>query len=161
MLQISCITVEDILNIEQSTRGQSTSRRWHEEHQKRITASNFGKICKAKRVDMDQLARSLIQRPTLHTGPILRGKKYESVALEKFEGATGLKTAKCGLFVNREHPYLAASPDAVFGQTIPVEIKCPFVSRNKNIDTVTVPYLMQNDGPWTVSTIIITRYKDK
>lgn len=66
--------------------------------------------------------------------------------MEKFEGATGLKTAKCGLFVNREHPYLAASPDAVFGQTIPVEIKCPFVSRNKNIDTVTVPYLMQNDG---------------
>ena len=41
------LTIMDIAAIERATVGQSSRRRWHEERYGRLTASNFGKVCKA------------------------------------------------------------------------------------------------------------------
>jgi hypothetical protein len=41
---------------------------------------------------------------------------------------------------------LAASPDGVINGDELVEVKCPYVNRNKMISTLTVPFLIQDDN---------------
>lgn len=60
------------------------------------------------------------------------------------------KTARCGMFVNPECPYLAASPDALLGTDEVVEVKCPYTARDRVISVVSVPYLKHVDGRLTL-----------
>ncbi|KAJ8882108.1 hypothetical protein PR048_018596 [Dryococelus australis] len=48
-------------------------------------------------------------------------------ALQELEG---IEVRKCGLFVDIEHPFLAASPDRLIGDTGVVEVRCPLVACN-------------------------------
>ena len=67
--------------------------------------------------------------------------KHEQVAIDKYEETlknkhTNFQVRKCGLFVNDQFPYLAASPDALVscdccGSGV-VEVKCPFIYRDRN-----------------------------
>lgn len=53
-----------------------------------------------------------------------------------------MQTKKCGIFVSKSHPFLAASPDAVIDEHRLVEIKCPYTAKKtKEISEETVPYL--------------------
>lgn len=38
----------------------------------------------------------------------------EKIAKSKFEEHTGIKVRDCGLFIDQEYPYLAASPGLCF-----------------------------------------------
>jgi hypothetical protein len=38
---------------------------------------------------------------------------------------------QCGLFVSIDFPYLASSPDGLLSQDDIIEVKCPYVSRDK------------------------------
>ena len=58
---------------------------------------------------------------------------------------TSFNTSQCGLFVCSEHPFLASSPDRLVDINGIVEVKCPFVSKDRPITTVTVPYLKLRD----------------
>ena len=42
---------------------------------------------------------------------INHGKRYEGVAIERYEALSKVLTNECGLFVSIETPYLADSPD--------------------------------------------------
>ena len=77
---------------------------------------------------------------------ILHGRKYEHVAVEKFEARWGIKTEPCGIFVSQTHPQLAASPDRIVDQDTVLEVKCPYARRAKLISSETVPYLKESDG---------------
>ena len=47
---------------------------------------------------------------------------------------TSTEVRKCGLFINPDFPFLAASPDGVIeSNDEKVEIKCPYNGRNKKI----------------------------
>ena len=85
--------------VDRSTRSQGTSKTWQEMTPHHITSSNYGTVCKASgRRDVDGLTDTL----TTHcTTAILRGRKYEFVAIERFEALRGVKTIKCGLFISR------------------------------------------------------------
>ena len=121
------VTGDDIRRIEEETRKQSSSPHWFEEREWRITASRFGDISHmTDRRDRLKLSKSLTSRQILSTQPILHGKIYENVAIEQFEKETGHKVEKCGLFVDEQHPYLAASPDGLVGKEFVVEVKCPY-----------------------------------
>lgn len=139
---VTRISKEEAITVELCTRGQASSKRWHEERHLRLTSSHFSEICKAtEKKNMVSLAESLATSKDLKTAPILHGRKYETVAVEQFEHLTGLKTAKCGLFVCLLHPFLAASPDRVISEDSIVEIKCPYTAKDREISSVTVPYL--------------------
>lgn len=127
------------------TRGQAGNKLWKEERTKRITASKFGEICKAgERRDKSLLASSIIMPKIIKTAAIMHGIKYESVAVKKYEEITKTKTTECGLFVSSTIPVLAATPDRVVdGDTI-LEVKCPYVSRDKEINSTTVPYIQKD-----------------
>ena len=144
---ISQISEDRVKYIESSTTGQSKNKIWKQERCKRLTASNFGRICKAtNRTNFNNLADSLTVMKDIKTSAILHGRKYESIALAKYESECGRGTRQCGIFVSSSHPYIGASPDAVIDDQTLLEIKCPFVVRNQMITTKTVPFLKEKDG---------------
>lgn len=53
------------------------------------------------------------------------GKKHEKVAIEEFKEKQKIEIVECGFFIDKEHPFLAATPDGLIGERGVVEIKCP------------------------------------
>ena len=143
-MQITSITEEEIVRIELATRNQADSKVWKKERQIRITASNFGSICKATdRRNFTLLATSLLNLHEFSSRATEHGKKYESVAVELYAKEYGHMYGmpeKCGLFICHEYPWLAASPDRVISKNI-LEVKCPFSVKDCTITPTTVPYL--------------------
>lgn len=139
---IKDITASEVLEIERDTRGQGSSRRWMEERRKRITASNFGTICKAtERRNIAKLISGLLNPRDLNTKATAHGKKYEKIVMKKLEEREQIEVRDCGLFVSQENPMLAASPDGLLGEDTVVEIKCPYTERRHNISTSNMPFL--------------------
>lgn len=148
---ISEISESDIAVIERETRGQGKSRKWKETRLQRITSSNFGTVCKAtESKNMVALAKSMTVHRDINTKAIMHGKKFERVAVEKFESIDGIKTEECGLFICQKYPQLAASPDRLVGEDTVLEVKCPFSCKNETITPVTVPYLKNIEGVLTL-----------
>ena len=137
------ISPEQISNLEAETRGQAKSKMWLKARLNHITASHFGEICKATvRKDMEALAKRLVKPQKRINAPSLKhGRKYESVAVEKYEKMYGITTQPCGLFVSQEYPMLAASPDGVVDKDTLLEVKCPYGSINKLTNPENVSYL--------------------
>ena len=124
------------------TRGQSRNKAWKEQRRLRMTSSNFGTICKAtERRNIVALCENILSPKDLKSPSLEYGRKYEAVAIEKYEQLYKLTTNECGLFISTTYPFLAASPDRLEGDDIVVEVKCPYVARDMDITSVTVPYL--------------------
>ncbi|XP_014665253.1 PREDICTED: uncharacterized protein LOC106807441 [Priapulus caudatus] len=139
------ITQEKRTEIEHTTRGQTGNAAWFEERCKRLTSSNFGRICKATdKTDFRKLVRSSTTVTKIKCAPIRHGQRCEKIALAKYEETNNVNTRSSGLVVSLTHPYLAASPDAVVDDNLLVEIKCPYVARERSITPVNVPYLVQD-----------------
>lgn len=133
------------MEIEESTRGQSRSERWKTEREKRITASNFGTICRAR--DQTGCIRNLLYPPNIGMcKAVQHGWKYERIALKHFEEKTRVKTAPCGLFVCKSSPMIAATPDAIIDDDTILEIKCPYSAWDRKIDETVLPYLTKTDN---------------
>ena len=133
--------------IERNTKQQSDSKEWYENREWRITASNFGSICKAtEKRDVQKMAEYMLNPPKLSCKSVVHGKTYEKVAKSKFEELIGLKIEPCGVFVNHEFPFLAATPDGLVGKTEIVEIKCPFKGKDSAIEPgILFPFLIYDE----------------
>jgi predicted phage-related endonuclease len=104
------VTEREAADLEITTRGQYKSPSWREERSKRLTASNFGSIMKMReKTSVKSRVFSILYG---HAGgpAIKHGRKYEETALKDFEEQTKKSVRECGLFVDVDHPYLAASP---------------------------------------------------
>lgn len=53
------------------------------------------------------------------------GKDHETVAIDQFAEEHNVKVECCGLFIDKDYPYLAATPDGLIGEDGIVEVKCP------------------------------------
>lgn len=146
--KVTHISPEEVQEIEAATRDQASSKRWQEERKKRLTSSYFGEICKATdRKNKTSFAESLMTERELKTAAITHGRKYEVLAVEKYEQLTSVKTSKCGLFVSVQNPFLAASPDRIIDAKTILEVKCPYSARDREITPVSVPYLKPLSSP--------------
>lgn len=126
----------EIKKLEASTRGQSANPLWKKERCFRLTASNFGRICKRKvNTSPDKLVRSLLYGGFVGNKATKYGLKHEASAIEQFESLTGLKVSECGLFIGKEDEFfLGASPDGVLtSENAILEIKCPERLKDKQI----------------------------
>ena len=86
-------------------------------------------------------------RPSRATGPAIRhGVQYEPIAVDWYEKKHDFKIADAGLFVYKEMPFLAASPDGIVNEDTLLEVKCPFAAKNQYITIESVPYLTLVEG---------------
>ena len=138
-------TRENITAIEERTRGQAKNITWKPKRTKRLTSSMLGRICKAiDRTDKLKLAKSFTLVHDVKAAPLEHSKKHESAAINKYIEDTGNNVKQCGLFVSIDFPYLASSPDGLLSQDDIIEVRCPYVSRDKPINENTAPFLKYN-----------------
>lgn len=78
--------------------------------------------------------------------PLEHGRRHEQVALTKYVEDTGNAVNLSGLVVSLDFPFLAASPDGKVTRDLLVEVKCPYVSRDKAVSADTVPYLRTDES---------------
>ncbi|CAI6377633.1 unnamed protein product [Macrosiphum euphorbiae] len=97
--------------VEETTRYQAESENWRAERMIRLTASNFGRVCKMRRnTSCKNIVHSILYL-TFNSKSVQYGRDMEDEAKTKFEENFGYKIKKCGLFIDTQIPYLAASPD--------------------------------------------------
>ncbi|KAL4702617.1 hypothetical protein ACJJTC_016093 [Scirpophaga incertulas] len=128
LLDLTRIMLNNTIDeIERNTVGQSGNKLWLVERRKRLTASNFCKICKLpKTTSVAGLLKSLLYSQFEGTLATNYGKEKENEAIQQFTEETGLMVSKCGLFIDKHKTFLAASPDGLVGEDSIVEIKCPY-----------------------------------
>ncbi|KAL4100822.1 hypothetical protein QTP88_020851 [Uroleucon formosanum] len=96
--------------VEETTRDQAESENWRAERMIRLTASNFGRVCKMRRnTSCKNMVHSILYL-TFTSKSVQYGRDMEDEAKTKFEEKFGYKIKKCGLLIDTLIPYLAASP---------------------------------------------------
>ncbi|CAG9763511.1 unnamed protein product [Ceutorhynchus assimilis] len=126
-------TAEEIHCIERNTIGQSANPCWIQERAVRITASNFGKICKMRPQTSRATTVKTLLYGNFHGNTATRyGNDSEARAIAEFEDKYKVKISQCGLFIDKKNYYLGASPDGLIGDTQLMEVKCPYSICNMN-----------------------------
>jgi hypothetical protein len=60
---------------------------------------------------------------------------YEQLAVARFTELTGKEIHQCGLFVDQESPFPAATPDGIVAkENALLKVKCPFKGRDSRIE---------------------------
>jgi hypothetical protein len=117
---------QQISGIETETRSQLASQKWKQERHLRLTASNFGEICRMRSTTSWQNMVKLLLYCTFKGNKYTRwGTEHESLAIEEFELKYGFSVSKCGFFIDKTHYYLGASPDGLIDNNALIEVKCP------------------------------------
>lgn len=134
--------------VELVTRGQKSSSAWHEARCGRLTASTFGAVVKRQeKTPPDNLVKQVMQYHVPRTVPSMKwGIDHERAASRAYgtemrerRGHSFLTVAECGLLVDKDRPYLGASPDGLVSCpdcTPPcglLEIKCPWSCRSSTV----------------------------
>ncbi|KAK5645649.1 hypothetical protein RI129_004113 [Pyrocoelia pectoralis] len=123
-------TEYEIEEIERATQIQQCSM-WYLERRKRLTASKFGDVCRKRdSTSCRVLVDSIIYPKHFFSHACEYGKTNERHAKAAVERIIGSKIQSCGLFIDRIHPFLAASPDGLIGDRGILEVKCPWSSRD-------------------------------
>lgn len=117
---------KQIHEVERSTVDQADSWIWKQERAKRLTASNFGRVCNMRlTTDGVKAARSILMTDIGHLSQVAYGRSKEKVAICEAEKVLGCTVKKCGLFVDKTNQWLAASPDGLVNEDSIIEVKCP------------------------------------
>ena len=140
------ISDEHVNKVELNTRDQASGSGFFRHRAGRIGASESHA---AFHTNIAQPSQSLIKTicyPSLYivnTKATRHGKRHESDAVNAYEAAvkTGhvnLTVKKCGLFINKEHEFLHATPDFLVScdccGTGCGEVKCPIVIKDGNFE---------------------------
>lgn len=104
------ISTTDKKKLEFDTRSQANNNKWFIERRNRLTASNFGKVCKMRpRTSCKTMVHNILYGNP-QTNAMDYGKLSEESALKKLEEQIQKPIQKCGLFIDKRIPYLAATP---------------------------------------------------
>ncbi|XP_046141668.1 uncharacterized protein LOC114881703 [Osmia bicornis bicornis] len=112
--------------IEAETRDQAKSEKWIAYRRKLLTASNFGKICRLRKVTpRANTVKSILYPQIPNIRSLEYGRENEANALRQLEDELGIRIRPCGLFIDASVPYLGATPDGIVDDDTIVEVKCP------------------------------------
>ncbi|CAG4940628.1 unnamed protein product [Parnassius apollo] len=131
---LGLVTPDSAKEIEKKTKNQTKTKLWHTERSFRVTASRVGEICKfTAKKDQEKYAQSLICNKKIVSTALEWGKSMETTAIEAYEGKTGKKVERCGLYVSVQYPFIGASPDGLIGDNKILEVKCPYSIKDEMI----------------------------
>lgn len=144
-----CI-VEDV---EVLTRGQSTNQDWFNWRKNRITASVAHRIAhsrfvngKSKTPPASYLAAITGAGRSIQTRAMSWGVQMEAEVVRRYQrqksAASGrsVSVQDCGLFIDAQRPWLAASPDGIVTDSrtgqwlLCLEVKCPYKHRDRRVE---------------------------
>lgn len=123
--------------IERDTVGQFHNNHWKQLHASLLTSSNFGRVINAKSPEsFAAIVKSILYGDvTTSKKQIIHSDTYDSHAIAKLEEVKNFKVEKCGLFIDKDHYMLGASPAGlVVNEDAIVEVKCPVSTHNINIE---------------------------
>ena len=144
ILLFHSVSTEEQERIEKATRGQSTNDNWRKYRTNRLTASNFGRVFKMRpSTECHNTVVSILYPDNIdHLPAIKYGKEQEEAAVETLNQILAQnsqrKVSSCGLFVDTETGFLAASPDGVIDEDTLVEIKCPLKCKEQSIKDLAI-----------------------
>ena len=121
--------------VEERTRGQSDNTDWRTERSRRLTASNFGRVAKLRATtSRHNTVLSILYPDDISSLPAIQhGRQSEQRALAQLGDLVG-SVRPCGLFVDINTGYLAASPDGVLDDDNEV-IKCFSLSISCSVES--------------------------
>lgn len=158
---------KEYLEIERKTGLQADSIEWRQQRKNLLTSSMFGKICKMRSTTSCSSTVKQILYKDFFSKATAWGQNNEERAKQALESKFGFNISKSGLIINKNWPYLRASPDGIEENTDSlIEIKCPFSARNFNINEAIskncLPYLEIDGESYKLkknNIIIIIRYR--
>lgn len=112
---INKLSIVDKIYIEKKTREQNQNFEWFQERKIRLTASKFGEVCKMKPyTSCKKKVHSMLYKLPGKSKEMDHGIEFESHARTQFENMFNLQVNLCGLIIDPELPYLAASPGIIY-----------------------------------------------
>jgi len=130
------LSAQEVRKVEQLTIGQYKNPKWFEAKNNKISSTQIAKIVKRRKPITLDFVTKLRQRLDLSKIPaIAHGLRCESIALTKYAEQTGNIIREVGLYTSRTHPFIVASPDALFYDTTGeflgvIEVKAPYSARH-------------------------------
>ena len=139
-----CLSEEEISRIEQETCEQSNDNtgQWRYLRRCRLTASNFGFICKRRKsTPVANAVKSLLYKsPSSNVSSLRWGRENESSARKSYEKEMEMRknpiiTTRAGLVISQEYGFLGCSPDDWVKDEFAsdkrgvAEYKCPYTAR--------------------------------
>jgi len=140
------IDLKEAHAMERRTVLQGESAEWLNQHNYRLTASNFGKVYfRVQRPSESMLKTIFVPKDLSNVRAIAHGKAKEKLARTIYakqmqKKVPGFVVFDAGLSVHPTFPYLGASPDGkVFDPSTDtkyglLEIKCPFSKRGETLE---------------------------
>ncbi|GFV17633.1 yqaJ domain-containing protein [Trichonephila clavipes] len=127
---LSKLKVQNIYDLESETRGQASSERWRYERSLRLSSSFFKEIaCRKNSTPCSKLVVRIVYGRDLCNAAMKYGLANEEIARKQYEREYSTEVKICGLFVDKDKPFLCASPDGLVGDDGLIEIKCPYSAR--------------------------------
>ncbi|XP_027901087.1 uncharacterized protein LOC114161736 [Xiphophorus couchianus] len=139
--------------VEVLTRGQSTNQDWFHWRKNRITASVAHRIAHSRFVNgkstappISYLAAITGEGPKVQTRAMSWGIEKEAEVVGRYQtlksAALGrpVRVLECGLFIDGQRPWLAASPDGIVvdarngRRLLCLEVKCPYKHRHRRVE---------------------------
>lgn len=118
-------TEEEIRQIEIETRLQRGSPFWWRARKNLLTASNFGTVCRRlPHTKCDNLVSKMLYGEEYSSYSMVYGRENEKNAIKQMK-ELGYEVLDCGMFIDKEFPFLAATPDGLIGNEGILEVKCP------------------------------------
>ncbi|KAE8739266.1 hypothetical protein FOCC_FOCC015226, partial [Frankliniella occidentalis] len=116
----------DLTRLQEVASYPQGGHQWMEARKIRLTASTFGPIVRRERGKSCKiLLRTMVHTPKNRTAAMQHGTDMEETARRHYEEKHGLTVERVGLVVDKQLPFLAASPDGLIGDEELLEIKCP------------------------------------
>ncbi|KYN21748.1 hypothetical protein ALC57_05874, partial [Trachymyrmex cornetzi] len=117
--------------IEHDTKDQSNCELWKVTRNGMLTASNFGIVCRMRSTtSCATTVKNILFPPFIDTAAIKYGRDMEEMAKQDLAVQLKKQIKPCGLFIDRDNPWLGATPDGLLDEDGLVEIKCPLSAEN-------------------------------
>lgn len=145
--------------INRSTIGQHLVQKWRDMHKTLLTSWYFSRIINARGPESyANIVEDIIYKNTKfsNTAELRHQGIYENKALRDFTDKHGSSyISECGIFIDMDHCFLAATPFRLFGDNGIVFIKCPVsafkLKIQEAIEKKLIPYWKQVKGVMTVN----------